>query len=350
MLEWRLGIRVFPRWNVVAVVILVVAMNIYGTLRLQALEATLEKAPKLKVGILQPHTDPRKKFNREHFELLLGKTLKMIREEQPDLILWPEGMDPYDYDPRPGKDPLVNHRFPNGSSIFDSVSVPLIVGGGSRVGEEPEKFWNTAAYILPTDQGDPKNRVSFYHKNILLIFGEKIPFEKYLPQTLLDSVGMTSMMAGKECPVFSLESDSAKQSGRFRILLCYESVLPSYARKVASDIDFLVNITEDMWYGQTSHTGQHVSVLMMRAVECRMPLVRCCNAGPSGVVEATGAFDDKTPTFETAEKVVILKPGGFLSFYKAGGYIFPIVCLVAGLILTLMYKSDFSRKFLRKDG
>jgi apolipoprotein N-acyltransferase len=80
--------------------------------------------------------------------------------------------------------------------------------------------------------------------------------------------------------------------GRFLPLICYEILDPEYVRDyVRSDgSDFLVNITQDRWYGKTIETFQHYELGRIRAVETRKAIVRSTNSGTSGMVDIAGNY------------------------------------------------------------
>ena len=157
-----------------------------------------------------------------------------------------------------------------------------------------------------------------------------LPFQEYIPDWILDRIDVRTIEAGAESPIFQLDIGSGKPQ-RFRTLICYEAVLPGFVRSQSGGIDFFVNVTEDIWYGRTAHVPQHTSVLILRAVENRMPVVRCCNMGPSGVVGVTGRFDRSERIFEPEVMFKELRPGRMWSLHRAGGYRFPLAMLLIAL-------------------
>ena len=138
--------------------------------------------------------------------------------------------------------------------------------------------------------------------------------------------------AGTESPLFVLPGSRGNPATRFRVLICYEGILADYMRKNAGGADFLVNVTEDIWYGDTSHIGQHLQVLKIRAIESRISVARATNIGPSGVIDPAGRMPDATAKFTMAEHVFSLRPACFESLYSRGGHLFPVFCLAAGLL------------------
>jgi len=83
--------------------------------------------------------------------------------------------------------------------------------------------------------------------------------------------------------------------GRFGVLICYESVFEDLARAYRrGGADFLVNVTNDAWYGRTAGPYQHAAHLVLRAVETRMGVARAANSGISGTVDPLGRYHDTT--------------------------------------------------------
>jgi apolipoprotein N-acyltransferase len=132
---------------------------------------------------------------------------------------------------------------------------------------------NVAVFIRPGEA--PR----FYEKNVPLLFGERVPGFDLLPASWREKLAQVGNIAlGTENPLLHLPRGPA-----FRNLLCYEAVIPSYARASSRGADFLVNLTEDMWYGNTAQIPQHASVLVLRAVENRATILR------TGSVRSDGA-------------------------------------------------------------
>ena len=77
--------------------------------------------------------------------------------------------------------------------------------------------------------------------------------------------------------------------GRFGVVICYESAFEGLARRYrAAGADFLVNITNDAWYGRTAGPYQHATHLVMRAIETRTGIARAANDGISEFVDPLG--------------------------------------------------------------
>jgi len=104
---------------------------------------------------------------------------------------------------------------------------------------------------------------------------------------------------GTETPVYQVGM------GRFGAIICYESTFEDLPRRYrAEGAEFLINITNDKWYGLTTAPGQHASHLVMRAIETRMGIARAANSGISEVVSPLGYPSGRTH-LETRTSVIL---------------------------------------------
>jgi apolipoprotein N-acyltransferase len=112
-------------------------------------------------------------------------------------------------------------------------------------------------------------------------------------------------------------------------------IFPDLIRQaVKNGANFLVNITNDAWFGKSPASYQHMSMGALRAVENRVPIVRAANTGVSGTIDANGALRDETQLFVEAAQITQITPSkGKLTFYTAYGDVFSWLCLVLTLLL-----------------
>src|SRR5262249_5914466 len=160
---------------------------------------------------------------------------------------WPEGADTIGYR-LDGRGRVGRPAITGDTAPFEWLAAPLIAGTWVTV-PSSGAVYNSAAYILPRNWPP----VGFYHQNIRLLFGEYVPFLEALPGWLRKRMGdVGPITAGTESPAFMLAGSVGDPAPRFRTLICYEGILDDYVRRNAVGADFLVNITEDIWYGDTS--------------------------------------------------------------------------------------------------
>ncbi|MEE9300450.1 MAG: apolipoprotein N-acyltransferase, partial [Alphaproteobacteria bacterium] len=138
-------------------------------------------------------------------------------------------------------------------------------------------FWNSLHVI--SSEGDI---LATYDKSHLVPFGEYVPFRNLLKFTKITE-GLSDFTAGAG-PV-TLELDGLPP---FSPLICYETIFPGEVVAPARRPAWLVNVTNDAWFGTTSGPFQHFASARLRAVEEGLPLVRAANTGISAIVDPYG--------------------------------------------------------------
>jgi apolipoprotein N-acyltransferase len=272
--------------------------------------------------------------NAMRFEQLLGLSEKALTEH-PDtqLIIWPEAAIPdlLRYN---------RHVYQSVTNMAVTHGVWAIVGADDaalREGSAEEvDYFNSSFLISPAGR-----LMAEYRKRQLVIFGEYVPLERWLPfMRYLTPVG-GSFTAGLHPAPFSMTDLPAKTS----VLICFEDVFPHLAREhVQPDTDFLLNLTNNGWFGESAAQWQHAANAVFRAVENRLPLVRCANNGLTCWVDELGGMHEvRFPNtdniyaagFKTAE-IPLLDIGESRTptFYTRHGDVFGWCCVgLTGLIL-----------------
>lgn len=316
---WLRGKRGLPYGLAVVSVVLLAAALLYGRSRLEYVTGVTGEAPSLRVLLVQGALDPAQRSDRglEHY---ISETEKLLESSGgPDLIVWPEGADQYPFNLTPRESPWLFHKgHVPPERLIRRITAPLVAGSaGYARGRLPE-FSNVAFFL------EPGKQPFFYEKNRRILFGEHVPCIGWLPESwrreIFQNIG--TLWPGEGNPPMRLGNAT------FKNLICYEAVLPGYICESSRGADFLVNITEDVWYGQTAHISQHVSVLILRVVENRTPLVRCANMGPSGVIHATGRFERGKKVFAPEGVWSELRPRSLPTVYRSWGRHLPLAILV----------------------
>jgi apolipoprotein N-acyltransferase len=206
---------------------------------------------------------------------------------------------------------------------------------------------------------DPNGQFAgVYHKQKLVIFGEYIPLTRWLPFLKWFTPITGSYTAGDTNAQFEIgrwgerprEPQPESSNGSSRVaprqvvtaspLICFEDTFPELARRaVRRDTGFLVNLTNDGWFGDSAEQWQHMANAIFRAVENGVPLVRCCNNGVTCWIDAHGRvreiFRDKTGSVYGAGAMTIDLPVGphAPTFYNRHGDWFGWGCIGVALIL-----------------
>jgi apolipoprotein N-acyltransferase len=135
---------------------------------------------------------------------------------------------------------------------------------------------------------NPKGEVeAVYHKRRLVIFGEYLPSWLWFLKWVTPIDG--SFTPGREPAQFVMKNPGA----RFSVLICFEDVFAEEAREHATpETDFLVNLTNDGWFGKGAAQWQQAAAAVFRAVENGLPLVRCTNDGLTCWIDAQGRLKE----------------------------------------------------------
>ncbi|HEX9271766.1 MAG TPA: apolipoprotein N-acyltransferase, partial [Candidatus Binatia bacterium] len=176
-------------------------------------------------------------------------------------------------------------RLKNAYFIFGARSYR----GGPK-GPDPKAF-NTAFLT------DPRGVVlARYHKQVLLAFGEYIPFSGLLG--LLPGVPFIEGFTAGDGPR-TLDLPGGE---KIAPLICYEDLMPEISRSFVREkkANLLVNLTNDAWYGRTVAPWQHARLAQWRAIETRRSLLRVTNTGVTSFINAKGEIAEALPIFTPA--------------------------------------------------
>lgn len=246
----------------------------YGFYKLQRTPLLKARTP-IKISVIQPNIPQAIKWERAAREKILKEYQRLSRlaaVDKPDLIIWPEAALPGVL----GEDKNLKKNL---KTLISNIQIPFLVGA---VIPNRDNYSNRA--ILISKQGE---FIQSYDKLHLVPFGEYIPFKRIFA-FLETVVPIGNFTPGKEYTVFSLDYQSSS-TPRFGVLICFEDLFPGLSRQfINSGAHFLVNITNDAWFGDTSSPQQHLQASVFRAVENSVYLVRAANTGISGFITPTG--------------------------------------------------------------
>jgi len=153
-----------------------------------------------------------------------------------------------------------------------------------------------------------------YAKRHLVPFGERVPFQWLIPALGRMDFGQAEWVPGHRTVLFP------SPAGPFSCLVCFESIFPDLARRdVNAGARWLVNITNDEWFGDSPALYQHAAMAPFRAAENAVPLVRCANTGLTQVIDARGAVVAEVPVFTAQILAVALPPAGPRTLYTQLG-------------------------------
>lgn len=257
----------------------------------QQMRASSRPTAHLKVALVQPSIPQTTIWDRtkeaERFQQLLELSERAL-QSKPDLLVWPEAAVPsvFRWD---------TNLVYKGQTIFHAVvdlvkryRVWMIMGADdaelneSRSGEAD--FFNSSFLMNPDGE-----LIATYRKQRLVMFGEYVPLSKWLPFLKSFTQVYGEFKPGKAPVTFVIPDFGLKTS----VLICFEDVFPHLARKhVEEDTDFLLNLTNNGWFGESAAQWQHAASAVFRAVENGLPLVRAANNGLTCWVDKHGGMHE----------------------------------------------------------
>ncbi len=212
--------------------------------------------------------------------------------------------------------------------------VALITGA---YGQDPKTKLTTNSLFVIDKQGQVQS--PYYSKSILLAFGEYIPGEETFP-VFREWLPMVGHFGRGNGPSELLALKDYKIGAQ----ICYESLYPSFSKSLADlGAQFIVNVTNDSWYGTWQEPYQHMMMTLARAVEIRRPLVRVTNTGISTVVLASGKILQQSPMYQewTGLYTVPYLLDPKVTFYQRYFGLMPSV--LAGILLLLLFNGIWLR-------
>jgi apolipoprotein N-acyltransferase len=271
---------------VVAAVALVAVPVWWGSERLAAARNT----PLARVAILQPNIGSHEKWVPTMQDSVVRRLERMTREAaasvpKPDVILWPETAVPYYVRLEPKK----LRRL---LDLARDAGVPILAGyPDARLDASGDVLTHNAAGLVL-----PSGSISGQYEKIHLVpFGERIPFQGVFPFLGTLDLGQAEWTPGTRVVVFSHAGPA------FGVLICFESIFPDHTRRFALEgAQYLVNITNDEWFGRTAGPIQHADLATLRSVELGLGIARAANTGVSMLIDPYGRVEARTPLFSEA--------------------------------------------------
>lgn len=273
-----------PVFILIASMLLIIADIEYGYICLAHAPTIASPAwPAYNIRLVQPSIAQADKLNPSYdvknFYKQLELSAKISANPLPDLIIWPET--------------AVNFLLEQQSEALNLIQASLQAQQKLLIGtprEQGQKIYNSAILL---DKQNPQLTSS--DKIHLVPFGEYIPYAAILKR-LFPSLGelFSGYTPGQQRHSVKLTDQLA-----YLPLICYEAIFPDEMSYSGPPARFIVNITNDAWYGSSRGPFQHFQQSRLRAVEQRLPLIRAANNGISAIIDPYGRIVKKLNLNET---------------------------------------------------
>ena len=267
------------------------------------------------VRMVQGNIPQKVKWDPGYFDSTIALYTELSFQQKTDLIIWPETAIPAFY-----------------NQVRESVMLPLqrrlelmnaemVVGMPVRA--EDHGYFNSIVSL-----GTVQDR---YDKRHLVPFGEYAPLE-WILRPLVDyfRIPMSDFRSGES-------ERSLMQVGKYRagVSICYEDAFGDETAQALPDADFLINVSNDAWFGDSLAPHQHLQIARMRAIETGRYMLRATNTGISAIIDPQGKILKKSAQGETAVIDGEIYPHQGMTLYaRVKDWL--IVCLVIGSLLGLL--------------
>ena len=307
----------------------------------------------LRVAIVQGNIPQVQKWDPDYRESILDKyesLTKRAGKMNADLIIWPEASVP-------GFLESENDILERVERLVKMVNTPLLVGAPREDPDRTHVYYNSAVLLAPDG-----SVIARYDKLHLVPFGEYIPFKKALSFVeKFAPIPIGDFTEGNDYTVFKFGVAREGKGGnlswrstkniKFSCLICFEDIFAGLARQfVLHGANFLVNITNDAWFGRSSAAYQHAQNSVFRAVENRVNVIRAANTGLSCFIDQKGRIygvvkGGGEPLFVDgiqSDEIILTKT---MTFYTRYGDVFAYVCIIFSVLCMI----PCIRSYLNKD-
>jgi apolipoprotein N-acyltransferase len=309
-------------------VLALVSVGVFGAVRLA--QADLQFTDTL-VRLVQADVKQETKWSPEAYRSIVDRYVALTGQpgaRVPDVVVWPEGALPA-----------------SANEVFASTDATAIAGAlrpgqtllmGLARGEADltapggGRYYNSLFALA--DEGGPGLRIAaVYDKHRLVPFGEYLPLGSVMTAIGLRSlVHMPSDFTAGPTPA-PIQIPGAPPA---QILICYESLYPGFTPGAAGRPDWIVNASNDAWFGATSGPRQHLNLASYRAIETGLPIARATPTGISAMIDPWGRIVDGQRLDPGVMGVIdapLPRPTGVTPYGRLGDWPFLAALLAAAL-------------------
>ena len=263
------------------IIFITICTFFYGSVRVENFRNLQTETLSANIKVLSTNIPIERFYSNVDGEEVLMKLIDLSNPilNEDTIFIWPEGVIPninlstlknqYDY--------LLKKSFSEKHTIILGVN-------NNEFLDEKKNFYNSLSVI------DNDANIKYkYYKNKLVPFGEFIPLEN-----ILSKVGLKTITNNYQSYTSSTERKIYKYDNSIKILplICFEIIYSGNLSK-KQDYNFIVNISEDGWFGNSIGPHQHFAHSIFRSVEYGKYTLRSANNGISAIIDPTGSIVDK---------------------------------------------------------
>ncbi|MDN5568891.1 MAG: apolipoprotein N-acyltransferase [Paracoccus sp. (in: a-proteobacteria)] len=268
------------------------------------------------IRIVQPNATQHLKWDPEWSQVFFDRLLDLSSEPGPhDLVIWPETAVNF----------LLEDANPILPAMSQAANAPLVMGIQRRDGS---RYYNSLAVVEPGGE-----LTQTYDKFHLVPFGEYVPWGDTLAK-----IGIGAFAAQQGNGYSSGTGPQVIQTGDippFQPLICYEAIFPQHLRNLTTRPAWILQATNDAWFGNISGPYQHLAQARLRAIESGLPVARAANTGVSAMIDAKGRIRDSLDMQQTGKMDVALPSALPATFWIRTGNA-PLLVLLSLLMLATL--------------
>jgi apolipoprotein N-acyltransferase len=309
-------------------------------------DATAGSGERVKVAAIQANVAQGRKWTEGEEEAIVDGLIALTRRAAAGgarLVVWPESASPFTFT-RPvrrtegGRTGIVLEPHPE---YFETVTrlaadlnITLIAGSVDYRVRDGRLAATNSAFVL----GGEGVLAPPYDKIHLVPFGEYVPLQRalFFVDRLVQGAIADFVPGSRLEPL-------PTPFGKAATFICYEAIFPEVVRPLAIGSAYLVNITNDAWYGLSSAPEQHLAMAAVRAVETRRYLLRAANTGISAIVDPYGRIIARTALEEETvlSGEIEVREGETLSM--RAGDLLAWACAILTLLHAALYVAAYWR-------
>lgn len=320
-----------PWLAVLSAFVVIGALFAYGSLRLA--RTPTELISDVRLRIMQPNLQQDEKFNYMARHEVMKRYLALSdRPTGPQStgvrdvthLIWPESAFPFFLTREAEALAQIAELLPQGTVLITgAIRAPEPAPGA------PMSHAYNSVYVIDHDG----SVLSVYDKVHLVPFGEYLPFQNFLERIGLQQI---TKVQGGFIPGTRRRALDVPRAPRFLPLICYEIIFPGQAVPSGERPRWLLNLTNDGWFGTSSGPYQHLQQARVRAIEEGLPVVRAANTGVSAVIDPVGRIIKSLPLgTEGVLDSPLPQPIGRTIYVRAGD---GIAGMMLGIALTVVIR------------
>ena len=310
--------------------VILVSNHFYGYQKIKNSEKLYTEFKNFKIKLISPKISIERFFQPNNEEAIIEELIELSNPNisHNTVFIFPEGaLAGVNLDQLKSFKEMFSRNFSEKHTIIMGINTKKIIDNSSKI-------YNSMVIL-----DNKLNLISEYNKIKLVPFGEFLPFEKFFKKIGLKKIsyGYESFSSGNDRNLIFLDD----KNFNFIPLICYEIIYSGKINLKSDKTNFIINISEDGWFGNSIGPYQHFSHSIFRAIEEGKNIIRVSNNGISAYIDSNGLIIDK---LETTNKGVIeinnYKNSKMTFFSKFGNKIFFYFILLYISLLFFNYKRE----------